>query len=489
MPDAWPGLLRGEALVKQMAGANIPIAGFIDAAEAEPDIELAPLLWCSAEPCAHVTDDAFEWIAAMIVDGIAKAGDLDGIYLDLHGAMVVESFADGEGELLSRIRKRVGEAMPIVVSLDLHANITPAMVRHASCLLIYRTYPHLDMADTGTRGVAILNRLLAGETLHKAFRQVPFLIPLPAQYTGTGVGAALYALLPESQQRVISADIAMGFPLADIYHAGASIVAYAFSRKAAEAEVERLLGAFVAAEASFDSALIAAKDAVAIALAAQSDKPVVLADVQDNAGAGATSDTTGLLQAMVDGGAHDAVLALLCDPVMAQKAHAAGVGAIIAGPLGNRSGALKQPRFNATFSVEALSDGQFAFTGLMNRGGIAELGPAALLRVLARDAAVRVIISTKRCQCLDLAVFTHIGIDPTKLRLIGVKSSVHFRADFAPIASRIINTEAPGLSNCRTERIAYRHLRPGVRTAPLGAPFTGYQHRPVKLPLKPHRQT
>lgn len=472
--DAWPGLLRGEAVVSGTAGINLPMAGFVEAAAADPAVELLPIVWCSAEPSSYVTDEAFERIAGLILEGITAAGAIDGIYLDLHGAMVTELFEDGEGELLSRIRRLVGDDLPLAVSLDLHANVTERMVRHASSLAIFRSYPHLDMAATGARAFDLLRRHLAGQPTCKAFRQVPFLVPLSAQYTGATPCKELYALLEEESEDggLVSADIAMGFPAADIADAGPSLVAYGASQEAANAMVDRLLGAIEEVEGSFDAALMSPKAAVQAARSEASGKPVVIADVQDNPGAGATSDTTGLLAAMVEGGAQGAVIGLLDDPAVAAKAHAVGVGGAFAAALGGKSGLPGLGPFEARFGVEALSDGQFPFTGEMYAGSVAELGPTALLRVLDRDADVRVVVGSKRCQCLDQAIFTHIGIEPAAQRIIGVKSTVHFRADFEPIAARVLNAEAPGANPCRLDQVPYKRLRPGVRLGPGSRAFS-----------------
>src|SRR5208282_667578 len=146
--------------------------------------ELVPTIACGASPSAHVTRDAFERIVAAMVDGIAAAGPLDAVYLDLHGAMVTEHLDDGEGEVLARVRKVISQHLPLVVSLDLHANVTPQMVEQADALIAYRTYPHVDMADTGRAAARHLERLLRSRhKFAKAFRQLPFLIPVSWQCT------------------------------------------------------------------------------------------------------------------------------------------------------------------------------------------------------------------------------------------------------------------------------------------------------------------
>ena len=146
----WPGLTRGPALFDAVAGINLPISGFIEEAR-QAGHELMPLSWAQATPSADVTEDAFERIAGQILEDLRDLRHLDAVYLDLHGAMVCEHLEDGEGEILARVRRLVGPDLPVVASLDLHANITPAMVRLSDALVAYRTYPHVDMADTGAR--------------------------------------------------------------------------------------------------------------------------------------------------------------------------------------------------------------------------------------------------------------------------------------------------------------------------------------------------
>src|SRR5262249_22281 len=155
-----PGLTRGADIPPTFAGMNIPIAGFIKEATARGHT-LVPLVWCTAVPSAHVTAETFERVAAMIVAGLvdAMAGGLDAVYLDLHAPMVTEHLEDGEGELLARVRHAVGD-IPVVNSLDLHANVTARMVANSDLMIAYRTYPHIDMAETGGRVAAALDDIL-----------------------------------------------------------------------------------------------------------------------------------------------------------------------------------------------------------------------------------------------------------------------------------------------------------------------------------------
>ena len=469
--DCWPGLLSGGEVIDVLSGVNISITGFSDAATAAGGYEIIPLIWCSAEPSSYVTTDAFERIASLILDGIRDAGDLDGIYLDLHGAMVTQDHEDGEGELLRRIRELTGPDLPIAVSFDLHANVTPEIVNLASSLTIFRTYPHIDQAETGVRAFTCLQHLLTEKQLYKAFRQVPFLVPLTSQHTGSTPCKPLYASLDQLvSETFVSADIAMGFPPADIFHSGPSIVAYAESQEEADNVADGLLQSFLDAEDLFEDQLLSPEAAVAEAIDHTGTGPVVIADAQDNPGAGASSDSTGLLNALVRGEAQGAVLALLDDAETALQAHEAGVGAEFSAFLGGKSGQDGQHPFDGRFRVETLHNGKFTFTGDMFGGITANLGPMVVLRVLDTSADVRVVIGSTRCQCLDQAIFRHCGIEPSEQRIVAVKSSVHFRADFESLADKILVVAAPGAHPCRLDDITYHNLRPGVRLGPGGPP-------------------
>ncbi len=457
--DGWPPLTRGEALFETLAGVNLPLGGFIEAAD---EFDLAPLLWCSAEPSSYVRSEAFERIAGELCERLAAALPCDGVYLDLHGAMVTEHHQDAEGELLRRVRQVVGAELPVVISLDLHANLSEAMLEHSSAMAIFRTYPHLDMAAAGARSAALLRRLLRGERLFKALRRVEFLIPLSAQGTDFEPHRSLYRRL-DHYRACANVDYAAGFPLADIHDCGPAVVAFGPERGAVEQAADDFQAALGAAEGAFRNDLLSADAAIERALDVAPGKPVVIADVQDNPGAGATSDTMHLVERLVARGVRGALAGVTCDREAAALAHVAGVSGVLETALGGKLGTPDSPPLRARFAVEALSDGRFACTGAMYAGVQADLGPMALLRVLDTDAEVRVVVSSERFQCLDQAVFTHLGVQPAAQRVLVVKSTVHFRADFAPLAAEVLLAAAPGANPCRLHDLDYRRLRPGVR--------------------------
>ncbi|WP_233493302.1 M81 family metallopeptidase [Ruegeria atlantica] len=474
MADSWPGMLHDGRVISGTEGMNLPIAGFAAAAKVV-GFEVFPVLWCSAEPSAHVTDHAFETICAMMLSGIRDAGHIDGVYLDLHGAMVTESLADGEGEILRRVREAVGPEVPVIASLDLHANVSAEMVEQADYLSIFRTYPHLDMAETGARCVPVLQRLLAGETLYKAFQTVPYLVPLHAQHTGSAPFNEIYQMPASFEQQEILAEIALGFTAADFPDTGPSCVVYASKAEKAAAVAEEIVNVFMSREVDLDCSMLSLEEAV-LTCRQRREKPVVLADVQDNAGAGGTSDTTGLLAALIEGGTKNALMGLFHDPESAKQAHEAGEGALVKLAIGAKSDLAGNVPVKAEFEVLALGDGTCRYIGEMYGGSVATLGKTAALRLVGHEAEIDLIVTSIRNQCLDRAHFTHIGLNPTRYSVICVKSTTHFRADFEPIAGDIFPVSSPGAFLCDLEKVPYNCI---TRRLPYtgGASFS--QHKDI----------
>src|SRR6185312_7162370 len=329
--------------------------------------------WCSAPPSSYVDEDAYERVAAAMLEDLAQAGPLDGIYLDLHGAMVAAHLEDGEGELLRRIRALVGERIPIVASLDFHTNMTPEMVRYSSAMLGYRTYPHIDMADTGGRAAQLLDRLLKEHrALYKAYRQADFLIPLVWQCTLNEPTKGVFELIDEVErggashnQGIVGIVHTPGFPPADIAQCGPALVVYGHDQEAADAAADRILAAVNAREAEFAGRLYTADEAAeeAIRLSRDATKPIVLADIQDNPGAGGTSDTVGLLRALIAHKAAGAVIGMIVDPEAAEAAAAAGEGALLPCGIGAKVGYAGETPVEANWRVVRLGSGRFTGTG------------------------------------------------------------------------------------------------------------------------------
>jgi len=470
----YPAVSHGAAMLERLEPTSLPMGGFIRDAT-ERGWTLLPSIWAGATPSAHVTQEAFERIAtALLAD--AAAGGFDAVYLDLHGAAVAEHVADAEGELLQRLRAVVGDRMPVVASLDLHANVTRRMLRHASALTAFRTYPHIDMAETGARAAGLLAELCRPGAPPFCIHHVrlPFLLPLNSQCTTMEPAASLYGELALLEAlRGVHLSFAMGFPASDFDECGPVVFGHGSDAQALRATVELLAQHTLDRRADFALDLLTATDAVAqaVELAATASAPVVIADTQDNPGAGGDSNTTGLLHALLAAGAGrrfpgGVALGLLHDPVAARGACAAGVGALIDMPIGRAvrtfDGRLSEPPLAGTFKVRAVSDGVVALHGPMTAGATATLGPSACVEI----EGVRVLLVSGKTQMLDLDLYRFLGVEPASMKILVNKSSVHFRAAFTPIASHILVAIAPGPMAADPADLPWQHLPASMARRP-----------------------
>ena len=473
--DSFPAFVRGQAMQDQLTGVNIPVGGFIDEARGQ-GWQLIPSAWAGAIPSAHVTTDAFERISAAICEDVRAAmdrGGLDAVYLDLHGAAVAEHCDDTEGELLTRVRQLIGPDRPLVASLDLHANVTRRMLAQADALVSYRTYPHVDMAATGALAARLLMRRWAlGRREAMCAHRLPYLIPLNAMCTQLEPARSIYQTLIELDQKHGSLlSFCMGFPAADIEECGPVLWAYGptetIARTAADA-----LHACAAPPAPWRQEILPPAQAVvqAMSLAEHAPRPVIIADTQDNPGAGGDSNTTGMLHALLAQGAGrrfpgQVALGLLFDPDSAARACAAGVGAYIDLSLGRSvttHTGLSDPPLSGRYKVLAVSDGRCLLKGPMMGGLTVRLGPSACLEI----DGVRVAVTSGKKQMLDRELFRMVGIQPETMRVIVVKSSVHFRADFEPHASHVLVAQATGPMAADPGELKWQRLSPHTRTRP-----------------------
>ena len=390
---------------------------------------------------------------------------IDGVYLDLHGAAVVDSFPDAEGELLRRVRAVVGPDMPLTISLDPHCNLTPEMVSLVDACVPFRTYPHVDMKEAGAQAVRLLiERITSGRRWFRAFRSLDFWIPLGSQCTLMDPMREVMTMRSELARRLSVTELAFcfGFPYVDFAGCGPALAAFADTQAKADAAADAFLAEVAAREAMFVQDTLPSAEAVAEArriAAGQPGKPVVLADTQDNPGGGGHGDTTELLTELVRQGARGAVLCLINDAESAAACHTAGEGAEVKLSLGGKSDGLP---LVCSVRVEKLTDGAFTLTGPMGAGNPANLGPTALIDI----DGVRVIVVTHKMQALDQAILRHVGIEPASCPILALKSSVHFRADFGPMAEEVIVAIAPGPVVADPAVLNFQHVRADIRRRP-----------------------
>jgi len=447
----------GGEILETFRGTGTCLGGMIGVAE-RAGATLVPSVAAAASPAGRVTADIYRHVLDRIVADLHSAGRLDGVLLDLHGAMVPEGLDDGEGDIIAAVRRTVGAGVPIAVTLDLHGNLSSAMVAEASLLHGYKTYPHVDMSERGAEATGRLLEIIGGRLRPTAaFRKPPLLPPLGNQGTARGPMRRLYDLAGEMERdpRVISVSIFAGFPFADIPDAGLGIyVATDGDQRLADRLADELAGVAWEHRAEFLHTATPVPEAVARALAAEAG-PVILADMADNTGGGAAGDGTEILRELIRAGARSAVVACLWDPAAVRVCESAGVGRRVTLAVGGKVDDRHGAPLVVTGTVRTLSDGRFVHKGPMMRGLPGRLGTTAVLDV----DGVKVILISYRWQTLDPEMIRFVGLDPVGEKILVVKSTIHYRAAFEPIAREIIEVDAPGLSSSNLSRFAYERVR------------------------------
>jgi len=466
------GLLRGEAMVDAYREAHHEMGGFLSQTD---DVDRVAVLMANAAPSGKVTEHAYETIAAELIDGLVAA-EADGIYLALHGAMVTEHLDDGEGELLRRLRERIGPGLPVVVSLDYHANISPAMVRHADALVVYRTYPHLDQRARGEESARLLKRLAAGEAKAvQALVAPPLILNLKAQETSREPLLSILAVADDIAARpgILSVSVAGGFPYADILIMGSTgvVVADGDSELAKSAAAE-LGEAIWAARDSAALDMPDAEEAVTQALA-DGPLPAVLADFGDNVGGGSSADGPLLLRELLAQGATGSVVTFWA-PDAVQQCIAAGVGATVSLSVGGTTEDGQGPPLDVTGQVRGLFDGDYEEPE--PRHGGARYLTQGLTAVVALEGDNLLVLTTLRPSPNSLNQLRSVGIEPTTRRVCVCKGAIAYKAAYEPIAGRIIEVDTPGFTAVNPARFAYHHRRvPMLPFEPVEGPSVGVE--------------
>jgi microcystin degradation protein MlrC len=452
--------MEGEAAIAARGNANTGIAGFLDVLR-PAGVTVLHTISASAEPAGFVTDDAFDRLAGKIVAAAREHRDrIDGVALALHGAMVTGSHTDGEGELLARLRGVLGNAVPIAITLDLHANVTERMCELADIIVSYKTYPHVDVRITGQHAARVLLRTMRKEITPRTLRVwVRMLEEANGCRTDKGpmVEWVRRARTYEEEPDVFAVSINAGFPNADIPEVGPTILVTCQGDLATHRRFARSLAADLwARRREVVNKFLTVPEAIAIAKSHDPAKgPLVIADYSDNPGGGGYGDATELLRGMIKADLPQAAFGPIADPEAAQALHTRRPGETVSLAIGGKT----DPRFGGppiqlTGTLVGLFDGTYIGDGPM-RGGLARsFGPSAVVRT----GGITILITSHATQMLDLQQFRAFGIDPTRQRTLGLKSQQHFRAAFEPIAGNVVVCDSGGLTLADYRRLPYRHV-------------------------------
>ncbi len=454
---AAQSLTFGPALLDEWRQAHHEVGGFIEAAD-RFGFEPVPLLMAWATPSGPVSDDVFEEVTGNLCEQLRRQ-KLDGLLLALHGAMVTESFLDGDGEVLSRVRSAAGPDLPIVVTFDLHGNLSQKQIDACTAAVAYRTCPHVDQRETGLRAASLLARTLRGEVRPAtALAKPPLIVNIMTHDTSQEPLRSLLAEAAALERRpgVLAVSLLPGFAYADVPQMGPSVVVVAdgdaeLARREADALGSKLWDLRERLAARLPDA------AAAVGMALKAERlPVVLVDTGDNVGGGSAGDGTFVLAEMLRQGATDGVVCLFAPDEVKQCA-AAGAGQTVNLTVGGKVDRRHGDPVTVTGRVRLLHDGTYVEPQVRHGGKrVNHMGPTALVEIEGRNLLV---LNTLRHPPFSLGQLTCLGIEPARQRLLVVKAAIAYKAAYAPIAGTIIEVGTPGLTAVNPEHFDYRHVR------------------------------
>ncbi|SAK45493.1 MlrC domain-containing protein [Caballeronia pedi] len=452
------GPCYGDDAYRENAGMRTAMSAFIDAAKRE-HAEIVTPISASANPSGRVAAAAYDAICHSIVDA---AHGCDAVMLDLHGAMVAENSPDGEGDLLERVRRALPHA-PIAVSLDLHANVTQKIIDNADVITSFKTYPHVDMYESGEHAARLLLDLIHGDAKPViAWAQPPLLTHTLRSSTADGAmkRAVDAARAAEREDGVLAVSVLSGFSLADIAAPCISVVVVANGERTKAQEIADRIARQIWAERDefvYRSAPLAQSISEGAALARETDKPVLLLDHGDNCMSGGTCDTTDALEEALKQGLEGIVVGPLCDPEAVAKLFEAGEGATVTIGIGNKLASVAsrgKPPLDVTGVVRALTDGEYIISGPTYTGQRAYMGRAAVLET----AAARILVTERTHEPWDLGVFESVGIDPRGARFLILKSRMYCRPVFVPIAGGLVECDSRGVTSSDYGLFSFENL-------------------------------
>jgi len=436
------------------------INGFIGAMNTAGEWRPVPILVTNVEPGGPADAGFVAETIGRMRSMLQAAGRLDAAYLCNHGAMTATDSTDPDGAFYAMVRQVVGPDVPVVATVDLHANISERMVEAADAIVGYRTNPHVDQAERAAEAAGLIRWLLAGGKLHKRFIRMPIVAPSVCLLTAAGPYADLIARgQSEKPAGVQVVSVVGGFAWSDTPENGLAILTYGDDAAATDALAKTLAEQAWAERGRYNVTLTALDNAVAAAQRRGEDASLpllCLADVADNPGGGGRGNTTGVLEGLIAANVQGALLGLFVDPFVAAACRAAGVGATLDVTFNEANADEHGHAVAATVEVIALSDGAVIGRRGIVAGRTMNLGHTAAVRL----GGVTMVVVSRRIQAADPAFFEHLGLDVCAFRTVVLKSRGHFRAGFDEFFAQddILEVDAPGLTNPVLSRFPFQRL-------------------------------
>lgn len=454
LAQAWD---RGEDLVKRWREAHHEVGGFLEGLKTQR-VEALPLLTAWATPCGPVAEEVFEEVVSELIDGLKRVKP-DGLLLALHGAMVATHQEDADGEVVQRLRQAMGPDFPLVLTLDLHGNISPRLVENVTAAIAYRTNPHLDQRERGIQAAGLMCRTVHGE-VHPvaALAKPPLIVNIMAHDTAR---EPLLSIMAEARRLeetpdILAVSVLPGFAYSDVPQMGPAVIVVTDGQlQRAQQEADRLAELLWQRREEMNRRLPEAVEAVAMALQTR-HVPVVLVDTGDNVGGGSAADGTTILHELLRQRGTDSLVCLYA-PDEVEQCRSAGVGQSIALEVGGKVDRLHGDPVKVTGKIRLLHDGDY-MEPLPRHGGkrFNSMGLTALLELPDRNFLV---LTTQRHPPFSLGQLTCLGIQPKEMRVLVVKAAIAYRAAYLPVAGTIIEVDTPGVTAVNPHRLTYRRIR------------------------------
>lgn len=444
-------------LLDAWADTHHEMTGFIQGA-AQYNYTIYPTMMASATPAGPVTDDAFDRLTEILIQHLKAAPQHEGLLLALHGAMVAESYPDGDGEVLRRLRDAFGRDLPIVVTLDQHVNVSEQMVAESTAIIIYKTTPHIDQRQRGLQAAQLMMRILEdGITPTQALGKPPMILNIKYHVTKVEPMRSIMnaAIALEQDPNVLAASVGVGYPYADVHEVGpASVVVTDNNPQLAQEEADRLSDMLWGIHDQLTLDLPDAAQAVNQAINSE-NHPVILVEMGDNIGGGSPGDCTFILAELLKQDASGFVV-VVYDPEAVQSCIQAGVGGNVSLEVGGKVDNLHGDPVSISGTVRLIHDGQYIETE--PRHGGQRFHNQGLTAVVTLGDSL-VALTSRRQTPFSLQQLYSLGIDPTSMRMIVVKAAVAYRAAYEPIAGEIIEVDTPGLTAVNPLHFDYHNVR------------------------------
>ena len=439
------------------------ISGFVDGMDrAGIPWQPVPILVTAAEPSGPCEQGFLDATMGEMRRRLADAGPLDGVYFSAHGGMTATGSDDPDGELFEMARSVVGSGVPLVATLDLHANISETMVEQTDVLISYVTNPHVDQQQRAQEAAWVMTEMFEGMKPEAAFIRLPIVAPTVTMLTAQGPYADLIDYGQQAKtDAIVNVSVVGGFAFSDLAKNGLAVIVTARGDlAAARALAEDIAHRAWDVRERFQKPLTSLDDAVAEAVRNGEDETrpaLILADVADNPGGGGGGNTTWILRALHDAGAEGVLFGVFFDPALAAAAHEKGEGASFDATFNGGGETEYSKKLKASAKVLALSDGECVGRRGLWGGRALSLGPTALLDL---DGRIKVVVVSNRKQCADPVFFEMFGLDIAEARTVVVKSRGHFRAGFDEFFGhdRVIEVDAPGLTSPVLTRFDFKNL-------------------------------